>query len=347
MRLSIKLRRWPVIAILWILLVSPSEAQQPDGSGIELFVADGQLMSHPFRVFVTHDITPDMQPRLSLHASHTFSAVQKGERDSIRPLVIARNQISTETVAGQKIQVTGTLLLFDLQDYPVPLYKGMIRLTPILAWTEPTPAGALEQTVVAPHEVNLGNIGVAAAWAIVIVGLFAMLIALLAKRSGHPVITLFCDSDGLLSLSRTQVALWTLSIGVVVGGYGLLKLEVPDIPETLVVLMGMSLATGGISYVKGDRKGTRGGQAIQSVPSSARKPHFYDLVCIIDENGREQLSLARAQMVFWTGLTVVLFMTKSVLDGVLWDVPWEMVALMGMSQAAYLTPKLVPQQPQQ
>ncbi|MFZ5594379.1 MAG: hypothetical protein ACOY4D_08995 [Pseudomonadota bacterium] len=338
------LRRWPVIVILWILLAPLSEAQQPDSGGIELFVADGQLMSHPFRVFLTHDITPEMQPRLSLHASHTFSTAQKGERDEIKPLVIARNQISTETVASQKIQMTGTLLLFDLQNYPVPPYKGMIRLTPILTWTESTPAGPLQRTVVAAHEINLGNIGVAAAWALAIVGLFVALIALLARRTGHSIITFFCGNDGRLSLSRTQVALWTLAIGVVVGGYGLLKLEVPDIPETLVVLMGMSLATGGISYVKGDRKVPASAQALQTAPASAIKPRFCDLVCAVDENGQEHLSLARAQMLFWTGLTVVLFMIKSVLDGVLWDVPWEMVALMGMSQAAYLSPKLVPQQ---
>ncbi len=199
--------------------------------------------------------------------------------------------------------------------------------------------------MVSPHEINLGNIRVAAVWAVVIVGVFIAFIVLLARRTGHPVISLFCGSDGRLSLSlsRTQAALWTLAIGMVVGGYGLLRLEVPNIPEALVVLMGMSLATGGISYVKSDRKVTGGGQALQAAPASPAKPRFCDLICVTDENGREELSIARAQMVFWTGLTVVLFMTKSVLDGVLWDVPWEMVALMGMSQTAYLSPKLIPQ----
>lgn len=61
-------------------------------------------------------------------------------------------------------------------------------------------------------------------------------------------ITFFCSSDGRLSLARTQVALWTVAIGMVVGGYGMLRLEVPNIPDTLVILMGMSLLTGGVSY---------------------------------------------------------------------------------------------------
>lgn len=344
MHMKISARCCSIMAILWIAIMSIANAQETNRSGVELFVADGQLISHPFRVFVTQDVTPQMQPQLSLRASHTLSSVQKGELDKIKPLIIARNQISTEKVADQKVQMTGTLLLFDLQSYPVPTYKGMIRVTPILTWTESTAAGTLEKAVVAPYEVNLGNLRIAVVWIIAIVSVFVVVIAFLARRAGHSVISFFCGNDGRLSLSLTQVGLWTLAIGMVVGGYGLLKLEVPDIPETLVVLMGMSLATGGISYVKRDRKGAGGGQAIQPDLSPLVKPRLCDLVCVTDENGQGQLSLARAQMLFWTGLTVVLFMTKSILDGVLWNVPWEMVALMGMSQAAYLSPKLMPQQ---
>jgi hypothetical protein len=58
-----------------------------------------------------------------------------------------------------------------------------------------------------------------------------------------------------------------------------------------------------------------------------------------------ELSIAKAQMVFWTGLMLILFVTKSVLDGALWEVPWQMVTLMGMSQAGYLGPKFVTAKP--
>jgi len=51
------------------------------------------------------------------------------------------------------------------------------------------------------------------------------------------------------------------------------------------------------------------------------------------------LSIAKAQMVFWTLLMMFIFVVKSILDGVMWEVPWEMVALMGMSLAGYLGPK--------
>ena len=113
------------------------------------------------------------------------------------------------------------------------------------------------------------------------------------------------------------------------------------------MLMGMSLVTGGVSYLKTNQKNRAVASDAAENPSqptlSRTEPHMSNLVCVIDNQGNEQLSLVRAQMVFWTGLTVIMFMVKSVIDGVLWDIPLEMVGLMGMSQAAYLSPKLVTQ----
>ena len=48
-------------------------------------------------------------------------------------------------------------------------------------------------------------------------------------------------------------------------------------------------------------------------------------------------------MLFWTILLLVIFLSKSILDGAIWEVPWPLVALMGFSQAGYLAPKLVSQ----
>jgi hypothetical protein len=60
-----------------------------------------------------------------------------------------------------------------------------------------------------------------------------------------------------------------------------------------------------------------------------------------DDNGVLQVSISRAQLLFWTCLTLGLFITKTVLEGELWDVPGQMVALMGISQASYLGPKFL------
>ena len=51
-------------------------------------------------------------------------------------------------------------------------------------------------------------------------------------------------------------------------------------------------------------------------------------------------------MVFWTGIMLVLFVVKSILNGYLWEIPWEMVSFMGMSQAGYLAPKILSAQNQ-
>jgi hypothetical protein len=65
-----------------------------------------------------------------------------------------------------------------------------------------------------------------------------------------------------------------------------------------------------------------------------------DLLCAFEPGQISKLSLAKAQMMFWTLLLVVIFVSKSILDGVIWDVPWPLVALMGFSQAGYLAPKI-------
>ena len=39
-------------------------------------------------------------------------------------------------------------------------------------------------------------------------------------------------------------------------------------------------------------------------------------------------------------LLLLLFLSKSILEGGIWEVPWPLVALMGFSQAGYLAPKV-------
>jgi hypothetical protein len=182
-----------------------------------------------------------------------------------------------------------------------------------------------------------------------------------------------------------QIALWTSAIGLVVFFYGLIRLEVPAIPTTLLVLMGLSLATGGVSFlappprstVSGDKENfperaeprtaiepanRAGATELGSVPSATNVktasentelpgsatmtpispkvvPKLSDLIQNFPSSGPPQLSLSRAQMLFWTVIAVILFVAKSALEGELWPVPWELVGLMGISQLGYLVPK--------
>ena len=73
---------------------------------------------------------------------------------------------------------------------------------------------------------------------------------------------------------------------------------------------------------------------------SPDRARLFDLILDFSSAAPEGVvSIARAQMLFWTLLVVLLFVVKSSLDGELWDVPIELVALMGISQAGYVLPK--------
>ena len=122
--------------------------------------------------------------------------------------------------------------------------------------------------------------------------------------------------------------------------FGLTRLTVPDIPETIVAIMGLASATGGISYVLRTTPKNAGN------PSYPYPPKFSDLICdSSSDDNLGELSIARAQMVFWTFLIAALFIVKSFLDEQLWEIPWAMVALIGMSQAGYLGAKSYKEKP--
>lgn len=65
---------------------------------IQLFMADGQLKSHPLRLFITKDIDETMRPKLMLTGSHAITKKSKGEDQLIKPMLIAQNQKSEQTV---------------------------------------------------------------------------------------------------------------------------------------------------------------------------------------------------------------------------------------------------------
>ena len=85
------------------------------------------------------------------------------------------------------------------------------------------------------------------------------------------------------------------------------------------------------------------GSPTSSLPPKAHLKSLGDLVCVFESNNPAgQISIAKAQMLFWTVLTLGLFFIKSLQESGLWAVPWEIVALMGMSQAGNVGPKFMP-----
>ena len=238
---------------------------------------DGQLKSHSLRVYVTRDILLSQNPRLRLLRSHAVTKRAINETTLEEPGVVAPGQEWVETVNGQQVRRSGTLLMFDISRMDFG-WRAMLRVMPVVSWTE----GDTDRIAVGSKEVTVGSVVLA---------------------------------------------------------YGLIRLEIPDIPTSVLVLMGASLTTGGVAYFQDAQKQQAAGGAAPTRSSWA----VGDLVHIFTGEQAGELSLSKAQMLFWTALLLVLFVSKSVLDGAIWEVPWALVALMGFSQAGYLAPKLVPQ----
>lgn len=299
-----------------------------------VYMPDGQLQSHLVSVYVTEHLTAQQRPRLRLTAGHSITDRELHEGRLLRPAFVVPRQQWWEDRNGHSVSETGTLLLFDLSDKRlIPKYKAMSRFRPIVEWN--CIATQCRDMAVGPREVNLGRTASAWMWTIVVVLLTVGILAVFTGRSrnARPTLKWLCVEDGHYSLARTQILIWTVAIGVMILFYGLVRLSVPTIPPTLLALMAMSLVTGGVTYVAPASAST----APTRPPESAR---LFDLILDFSSaNPQGVVSIARAQMLFWTLLVVLLFVVKSSVDGALWDVPVELVALMGISQAGYVLPK--------
>lgn len=305
-----------VVLSLLALLSQRAWSQEP----IDLWMPDGQLLSNPVRVYVTARVALSMNPTLRLAGGHALTTADPAELNAIKPSFVALDQSWQQPGPdGSLVMKKGTLMLFDLSRYPVPRFKAMMRLTPLLQWGDADAA----RVAIGGRAVNLGNS--TTAWTmsagVMLLTLLLLLVLLKGDLGG-----LLLGDDQRLSLSHFQIALWTVAVGTIVFGHGLIQLDVPAIPESTISLLGLSLVTGGVSYLRTNRP---------SIPASGWR--LRDLVCEGDVP-----SISRAQMLLWTILMVILFGAKSILNGVVWEVPWSMVALMGLSHGSYLAPKFAP-----
>jgi hypothetical protein len=153
-------------------------------------------------------------------------------------------------------------------------------------------------SVIGPRDVNVGDIVRTMVWTVAVVGLAIGLLLVLSSRGGHDPVLLLTGVDGHLSLAQTQVACWTIVVGSIVMGYGLIRLEIPTIPEALLVLMGASLVTGGVAYFQ-DAKRERA--AVMPVRLRSARGRGANLVHLFPPGQPSEPSLAKAQMLFWDG----------------------------------------------
>lgn len=320
-------------AILWMSICAMAAAQQPTPAPQpqqRLYMPDGQLISHPIVVYFSGEIPPGVKPALTLLRCRGF--MKNAPQETLQLIDAAPNTSWFERVAGTNLPRTGTMMLFSAKDIKFNM-KAMLRVTPLLSWKE----GDAEHTLIG-QSINIGNMPNTLGWAGALVGIGCAFIIALAWRFNKKPHHLLTGDDGRMSLSKTQIACWTLAVGGVVAAYGMLQLQLPEIPTSVVVLMGASLATGGLAYFETMRRGPL--LDADGAPKPKVTTAWSDLITVSTAGQAPELSLSRAQMLFWTWLLIVLFLTKSYLDGVIWDVPWPLVALMGFSQAGYLAPKL-------
>src|SRR5438445_4987370 len=123
---------WVVVAVAAVTAL-PLRLQA--ASTTTLFMPDGQLTSHAVRVYVTQDIVANQQPRLRLLRSHAVTKKAADEATRLEPGVVAPGQEWLERVNGQEVRRAGTLLMFDLSGM-TSSYKAMVRVMPVLTWTD-------------------------------------------------------------------------------------------------------------------------------------------------------------------------------------------------------------------
>jgi len=142
-------------------------------------------------------------------------------------------------------------------------------------------------------------------------------------------------------MSLTQIALWTVVVGLMVVAFALLRLDVPQIPVSLIVLMGFAAGTSMWGHWQAKTINKLNAQRLKASPPSddqtkeaAGIPRLRTLFEVSSENRNP--SIASAQIFFWTLITIVIFVYKSILEGQLWNVPMRLIGLMGVSQATFI-----------
>ncbi len=187
----------------------------------------------------------------------------------------------------------------------------------------------------------------AAGWAAsllaVLVGLLTLYVRVAPNGDGLK-LSFFQSPDGIYSVSRFQVWLWTI---VILFSYGYLFLSrgvAPDFPDSIWALLGISVASIGtattiavktLPVVTPEEKEGEENRAAER--KGKQKPKQSPLVSMLSEDGKP--SIMRLQMFAWTIATVVFFVSYLKTRGELWDVPSNLLILMGISHGGYLVDK--------
>jgi hypothetical protein len=308
-----------------------------------MYMPDGQLIDSPIHVYVQGiDNSVLQNAQLSLEyrkrdkktaGSENTEGDQKVEGEiPVKVFRMIQNQQFEREIKGKKETTSGTELIFffPVDQVKIPWYKAGTIFLPILYDEQGKPI-ARSRHVYIIHK--LGTV----IFVFMIIAPIVVVINFLARtdRRLFGIKELLRTADGRMSVSLTQAFLWTLAVGASVLMYGVSRLEVPDIPVSLWVLMGMSAATGVIGHYQADsvnkERVSRGATAKREAAS------LKQLVMVKLPDGTDDPDLSKAQLLFWTVITLSIFIIKSYTAGTLWDVPESLLVLMGISQMGYMS----------
>ncbi|MEW6507077.1 MAG: hypothetical protein AB1432_04945 [Bacteroidota bacterium] len=344
------------LVLLLLFAATALISAQGNTSKPVLIMADGQLRSHPVKVFIANaNITEDMEPQLFLIGIYQRTRTKFGNvlnsSHPFKPYQVASDQTMTYKLNDATTTVKGTMMVFDLSEIKMPIYDAGMRLLPVVKWLsekngEPDDKSEPAYTkVISENEIYLGNgIGGIFYTVILIVTITLLIFSFewVRKKRALDVIRTY---DGKISLSLTQMAMWTLAVGGLVFAFGLMHLDVPEIPDSLVALMGLSIATGAVGHYQShlqknlnEKLGRLRKEEEDNEDTDKSNKYFSGLASLINITikNEEYPSIAKAQYLFWTITTIILFVYKSSVEGKIWPVPEELVVLMGISQGSYL-----------
>jgi len=158
--------------------------------------------------------------------------------------------------------------------------------------------------------------------------------------------------DNRYSLSRIQVYLWTVAVALTYAAAAYATGQFVNVPERLALLLGLNVTSAVAStaiYSSQENKMQAAGAPTSESVAARRRPNFVEDV-FFEHDGPASLDLPRTQMFLWTIITLGTFVVAvlrnfptiaSTASGgpILPEVPLGMVALMGISQGAYLGAK--------
>lgn len=350
------------ITFILILLLALSngsaqaQEQKAQEKNVRLYIPDGQLIDRPVRVYVlgiedSQLVDPRLRlirlkhlTRLNKYVTETSDEGRRAMGLEKKPFDRAAGQLFKREISGawekepeDELYDKGIVLLFDLRKLPIKWYMPGTRILPILHYGN-------KQSILADREVyichRLGTIFIV----LIIIVPLILILNFLAKKDFY-LKGLLSTADGRMSVSLTQMFLWTVAVGAAVLALGITRLSVPEIHASLVILMGLSVTTSMVGHWQSDSVQEERRKRAEEViikkdekPKNGRKPKLSDLV-MIKVPGGEDADLVKAQLLFWTVITLTIFVIKSVIEGELWDVPPQLLALMGISQAGFLTRK--------